>query len=278
MYQETADISPDSNDPLFADLHNHVVPGVDDGSRSLDESHRSLRAFRDEGIRTLIATPHLYLQFLDGPRELAGRLEQLRRAYDQLADSIRGADSMPSLYYGQEICAHGPDSARRVVDEPGVGLGNTPFMLIEFGFELEGDPEAVIQTVREAGREIVVAHPERYRFPAGDDPIARMRGWRDAGAYLQVNLGSLYDRESAYGGDAERLGWELLDEGLAHIVSSDHHCDSRPQILHRTIHRAIQQRGGLMQADLLLAENPRRIIEGLAPLEVPGLCGAAGGR
>lgn len=258
-------------DLSYTDLHNHVIPGVDDGSDSLAESLEALREFRSEHVHRVVATPHLYLQFLDGRRELSNQMRFLREAFDELVASLPGAGEMPGLWFGQEVCAVDGASVRRVVDDAEVSLAGGPFMLVEFGFELPGDPDAVIRTVREAGREIVVAHPERYRYAAGVDPLEVMRRWVDAGAYLQVNLGSLQEGEGRYGSGVARLGWQMIGEGLAHLLSSDHHCRSRPQILHREIHRILVQRGGAAQAALLLSENPRRILEGRTPRDVQAL-------
>ena len=260
----------------IADLHNHVIPGVDDGSRSMEESLESLRHFREEGVGRLALTPHLYLQHLDAPGELKHRMQELRDAFRWLEERAAAAGPVPELRFAQEICAYDGRYMSLVVDDPEIGIGGTDFMLVEFGFHLEGDPEEVIDTVHAAGRRIVVAHPERYIHPAGDDPLATMRRWRDAGAILQINLGSLYDGGSAYGRHAAELGWSMLDEGLAHLLSSDHHCRSRPQIVHRAVHAMIAERGGVAQADLLLRTNPNRILDGLAPLPVEGLCRAAG--
>lgn len=261
----------------FADLHNHVIPAVDDGSRSMEESIESLQQFADEGVRRLAATPHLYLQYLDAPGELASRMEQLRDGYERLVAAAAAAGVETEIRFAQEVCAHDGRYVSQVVDDPEVGIGGTDFMLVEFGFHLEGDPDEVIETVQAAGRRIVVAHPERYYFPPGDDPLETMRRWRDAGAFLQLNLGSLYDGGSAYGSDAEGLAWRMLDEGLAHLLSSDHHCRSRPQVVHRAVHALIEERGAKGQADRLLRENPNRILDGRAPLPVEGLCGAAEG-
>lgn len=259
----------------YADLHNHVIPGVDDGSRSMEESIESLQQFAEEGVRRVAATPHLYLQFLDAPGELRGRMRQLREAYARLADAAAAVGVGTELHFAQEVCAHDGRYVSRVVDDREVGIGGTDFMLVEFGFHLEGDPDEVIETVHAAGRRIVVAHPERYYYPPEDDPLETIRRWHDAGALLQINLGSLHDGGSAYGSEAEVLGWRMLDEGLAHLLSSDHHCRSRPQILHSKVHAMIAERGGRAQADRLLRENPNRILDGLAPLPVEGLCGAA---
>lgn len=255
----------------FADLHNHVIPGVDDGSRSVEESVEALDEFAQGGVHYLIATPHLYLQLLDRDEALAQRLDQLEDAFQEMAGAIPSGAAVPELRFGQEVYAQDGATIRRVVEDPRVGLGGTDFMLVEFGFHLRGDPEEVIAAVQATGRKIIIAHPERYLFPNDIDPMATMRRWRDAGALLQVNLGSLDEAESAYGSEAERLGWQLIEEGLVHLVSSDHHCRSRPQILHREIHAAISGRGGEEQADLLLRENPRRVFQGDDPLPVPGL-------
>lgn len=255
----------------FADLHNHVVPGVDDGCVSLLDAVQSMRAFHKEGVGLVIATPHLSLPQLDGQLALRRRLVEIREAGEWLKERCARRHGMPELRLGQEIWAPDADSIGRVVDCTGAGLAGTRFLLVEFGFELGADPIEVIRAVRAAGREIVIAHPERYRYPAGADPLDTVRRWKDAGAFLQVNLGSVLGRYGAHNAGAEPLAWRLLETGLIHLLASDHHGANRPHILHTKVFARLAERGGTAVAELLLAENPRRIAQDQLPYEVEAL-------
>lgn len=257
--------------PCFADLHNHTVPGVDDGSRSLGETLAAMRAFAGQGVTGVTVTPHLLLPELAGQAALMRRLDELRSSFDRMQSCWLMHRSPPQLFFGQEVWAADAASVQRVAANPDVGLAGTRFMLIEFGFDLRQDPLPVIETVRAAGREILIAHPERYRFPtlrAGRDAICR---WRDAGAFLQVNLGSLVDWYGPENEMAARLSWQLIEDGLVHVLASDHHCENRPQIIHRSVFELLERRGAAGVARRLLSENPWRILADTTPLEASTL-------
>ncbi|MBV9772593.1 MAG: hypothetical protein JO040_01500 [Gemmatimonadetes bacterium] len=255
----------------FVDLHNHVVPGVDGGSPSLVETIRSLRAFRSEGVGVVAVTPHLDPARHAGTWALRRRLDELQASYEMVCDAAAGRLHMPALTFSQEVHARDADAVRRVVEDPRVGVGGGRFVLVEFDAELAGEPLKTIRTVRAAGREILVAHPERYHFPWSPDPLDTLRRWVDAGAWLQVSLGSLTDGGGPYGEGAERLAWSLLGEGMVHALASDHLGGARPQILHRAVARRLAAHGGGAQALQLLAGNPRRIVGDRLPEPVPPL-------
>ena len=75
--------------PLLTDLHSHLVPGVDDGSASVEESLSSLAGLRAEGVGALVTTPHLLLPRLATDAALVRELALHRRAFDELADAAR---------------------------------------------------------------------------------------------------------------------------------------------------------------------------------------------
>ena len=70
--------------PLFTDLHSHLVPAVDDGSGSAEESRKSLARLRREGVGTVVTTPHLLLPHLTSDAALDRELERQRAAFDRL--------------------------------------------------------------------------------------------------------------------------------------------------------------------------------------------------
>jgi protein-tyrosine phosphatase len=213
--------------PAFLDVHSHLVPAVDDGVESVDEALASLAALRDEGVRALVTTPHLLVPRLTTDAALERELELHRESFEELSDAASERADLPVLGLGQEIWAPDAASLRRVARRTDVGLAGTRWLLVEFGFDLQGTHEDVLRAASAEGRKVVIAHPERYHYFDGIDPVAQMRRWRDLGALLQVNAGSFTGHYEGYSPGSLRLAWEMVAYGLVDLVSTDHHGVSR---------------------------------------------------
>ena len=244
----------------FTDLHSHLVPGVDDGSASVEESLECLAALRAEGVAALVTTPHLLLPRLPSNADITRELGVHRRAFEELAGAAFERVDLPSIGLGQEIWA--PDAAqiRRLVRRSDVGLGRGHYLLVEFGFELQGTHEDVIREVIAAGRGIVVAHPERYRYLPGIPPLDQMRRWRDLGALLQINAGSFNGHYRNQNPGAESLAWAMVRDRLVDLVSTDHHGIRRVGVSLREAFRALADRGERELAEQVLARAPSQVV------------------
>jgi protein-tyrosine phosphatase len=240
----------------FTDLHSHLVPAVDDGSASADESRVSLQRLRGEGVGTLVTTPHLLLPHLAGPAAIDRELARQRTAFECLLERLDGTADLPALGLGQEIWA--PDAAllRGVAGRSDVGLAGSRWLLVEFGFDLQGTHDGVVREATAAGRGIVVAHPERYRYLPGTEPLDQMRRWRDLGALLQVNAGSFTGHYRSSSPDSERLAWAMVREGLVDLVATDHHGARRAGTSPREAFEALAARGEQELAERALARTP----------------------
>lgn len=220
-----------------------------------------LSAFRREGTGTAVLTPHLLVPQLPG-QELRSQLWRLRLAYDALAERLADAIGLPAIQLGQEVLAPTGADAARVAHRHDVGLGSSSAVLVELGFGPGHDAPAVIDAFRAAGRTPVFAHVERYYFH--DEPLDELARWRDLGAVLQVNAGSLI---GYYGEPVSELGWQVLRAGLGHLVASDNHGESRPHRLSR-VRPLLEGELGADAACRLLAENPGRVLAEEAVLSV----------
>jgi protein-tyrosine phosphatase len=245
--------------PLFTDLHSHLVPGVDDGSASVEESLGSLAALRAEGVGALVTTPHLLLPRLATEGELTRELGVHRAAFDRLADAVRGRDDLPAIGLGQEIWAPDVSQIRRVVRRTDVGYNRGLYLLVEFGFDLQGTHEDVVRETVAAGRGIVVAHPERYRYLPGVEPLDQMRRWRGLGALMQVNAGSLNGYYAHSNPGAEGLAWAMVEHGLVDLVSTDHHGIRRAGVSLLEAFEALAARGERELAERVLARAPDQV-------------------
>ena len=253
----------------IVDLHSHLVPGVDDGTRTVVESIQALAGLYREGVRTIVTTPHLLVPYLDSGAAIQRELDLHRQAFDQLAEACAGRTDLPSLRLGQEILAPDAATARRVASRTDVGLPGK-FLLVEFGFELQGNHNDVIRSVLDAGRQIVIAHPERYHYLPGHDPLEVMRTWQELGALLQVNVGSLTGHYRGSSPKSERLAWEMVGSGLVDVLATDHHGPRRSGVSPREALDTLIARGERALAHRAMADIPGRILrDDLVPSSLP---------
>lgn len=248
----------------LTDLHSHLVPGVDDGARTLDDAMEGLGRLWDAGVRTVVTTPHLDGSVTRSPGQLEVRLEEIGLAWKTL--QAKAGEVLPSLTLlrGQEIMLDIPDP---VLADPRVRLAETPYVLVEWP-RLQVPPATgpVLARLGEMGVKIVLAHPERYH---GLDAAMALPGeWRRMGALLQVNYGSLMGR---YGDGPRKKAFTLLERGWVDLFSTDFH--GRPHLLIyiREAADLLEEMGGLQQFDLLSRVNPTRLLEGNELLPVPPL-------
>lgn len=235
------------------DIHCHILPHVDDGSSSMDESLEMARMASLSGVTDIVATPH----FAGEPEQIGKIREKLRL----LEQRLRQEQIPVQLHPGAEIlCLPGlPELAARH-QLPTLGQGE--YVLVEFYFdESYAYMDGMLTDIASAGYQIVIAHPERYAV-IQRDPLL-LRRWVRQGYLLQLNKGSVLGK---FGPRAERAANDILAMGLAHLIASDAHgCHSRtPHMgaLEQWVRECCDQR----YAKILLEENPRRVLQGKGPV------------
>jgi protein-tyrosine phosphatase len=239
------------------DLHTHVLPGLDDGPRDLDDALDLARAAVTLGTRRVVATPHIDSRFGVEPEELPAAVAALNAAYAEHGIDLEAVT-------GGEIAT---SRVRDLTDEQleGLGLGGGPYLLIESPHTpaaVVTDIEAVIFDLQVRGHQILIAHPERSPvFQAQPD---RLRRLVDGGALCSITAGSMKGR---FGQTVRRFTVMLLREGLVHNVASDAHDDVRrpPGLLTGFETMESDVPGVAAQAEWLTEEMPAAILSG-APL------------
>jgi len=244
----------------FVDLHNHLIPAVDDGARTLAEAIECLRSLSEDGVGTVVATPHLLLPQLASVTAVERELSRHRRAFDALRTLVEREPGLPDLGLGQEIWASSAELIAPVLGCDGLGLAGTPYLLVEFGFDLQGTHTDVIDQVLQGGRKIVIAHAERYRFPERLDPLETAAAWREAGALLQVNTGSFTGYYRTANPQAQALAWDLLEANLVDLIATDHHGSRRSRGSPREAYEALAAAGHAAQAERLLSTTPAGLL------------------
>lgn len=194
------------------DIHMHVIPDVDDGSDSIEESLCMLETAGNSGVSAVIATPHSSA-FDFFPEKVHRQLERLRRAVEEKGIGIQ-------LYQGAEILCHRSDMDPIVsLLKDGIypTLNGTEYVLAEF-FDHVSSKDLVycLQRLRAGGWRPVIAHAERYRnLKPGE-----LRALHEEGILIQINLYSVAeDLDSRI---VERANF-LLQNRLADFAGSDGH-------------------------------------------------------
>lgn len=236
------------------DLHCHLLPDVDDGSRSVEQSVGVLARFAEEGVTGVILTPHLKASEIarstDGaPAWRAAAFEALRAA----------APAVPRLHLGFEILLDEPLAAA-AVSSRGFSLAGSRYHLVEFhGTVVASFAATILSQIVEAGGIPVVAHPERYQACSPKTVSA----WRAVGARIQVDATTL-TRPSARGQRAR----DLLEAGLADVLAADNHGDHRSLA---TAARYLSRRSAATPLAQLTLENPTAVVEDRPMSDVGGV-------
>jgi protein-tyrosine phosphatase len=240
------------------DLHLHLLPGVDDGARTLDDSLAHARRLVAHGVREATVTPHIgHPWFPVDPGALPELLDELKAALV--------AERIPLILHpgGEVYCravsglsdadlaavAHGPTIARWVLLE-------VPFPGIDAAFV------DAIGELRDRGFGVLVGHPERAEGFLSDG-LARLRPALAAGALLQVNADSLMGLQ---GPEPQRGAEHLVRSGLAYVLASDGHPGTREQTLADGAEAARRAGASAVQAWRLTEANPRfLLVHGIPP-------------
>jgi len=234
----------------MVDIHNHVLPQVDDGADSIQTSLEMLRRGVEEGIEAAVLTPHLKPE--DGPE----KEEMHRERFAQLREAVAQAGLPIQVHLGAEVAFRfGLAEAARW---PSVALAESRYVLVDLppGPMSPGLEQGLFE-LRTAGFKPILGHPERHRHLAGSEhQLARLR---EQELLFQIDAGSLIGRFGQRTQEAARM---LVERGWAEFVASDgHNLDRRPFSLEKA--RAwVEQRLGAGEARLLFCENPGRIVRG----------------
>jgi protein-tyrosine phosphatase len=235
------------------DLHCHLLPGVDDGSRSVDQSLRVLQAMAAHGVTDVCLTPHL-----EASRGETG----IPEAYDRAFDTLRPlAPKQVRLHRGVELMLDRP-LPPAAAQNRALTLGGSRYLLVEFTrLVAPNSAYNALAHVASLGLIPVLAHPERY---ACCTPAIAGR-WKETGALMQVDANTLFAPRSR--GERAR---QLLAAGLADLLAADNHGDDRSV---SAPYVSLCEHDGETQADLLLRRNPGSILadeltEAVPPLEI----------
>lgn len=191
----------------FTDCHCHILPGVDDGVRTMDESLAILKCYEDLGIREVWLTPHVMEDVPNTTSGLQSRYEELSEKYQGKIRLHLAAEYMMDSLFEQRLMAG---------DLLTLGNGGGHVLVETSYFNPPTRMTEVLKDIKSAGLFPVLAHPERYMYMDMDDYAALS----DSGVRLQLNLPSLAGN---YGPDVQKKAFMLLKKGYYDIAGTDLH-------------------------------------------------------
>ena len=195
------------------DMHSHLIPGVDDGSQSLEESMTLIKALYSLGFRKLITTPHVMHDFYrNSAVTILDGLEQLREAV-KLQPELNGLVLEASAEYYVD------EGLREKIEKKEILTFGKNFLLFEISYINAPDNlDDIIFTMQTNGYQPVMAHPERYPF--WYDNFEKFTRLKDKGVLFQVNSNSL---TGYYSPNARRFAERLIDNNMVEFIGSDTH-------------------------------------------------------
>lgn len=243
---------------MFTDIHSHILPGIDDGARDWNESLTMLQQARDEGISTVVATPHygLYNQLFDiaKARILTMELNKKVAYYNIDVKVLLGNE----LYYV-------PGIVDGIINGTAATIADTSYVLIEFSEGVLPDTvENAVQEFTSLGYKPILAHVERYS-ELYDKKLETINYLRDQGAYFQINARSIVGRKNSglFSKKDDRVirTNQLLKADKVDFVATDaHNTSGRAPFLTDAINK-LNNLVGKETADRILYTNPQLLLE-----------------
>jgi protein-tyrosine phosphatase len=238
------------------DIHAHIIPDVDDGAESMEDSIAMLRKSAASGVNTIVATPHLlpgsYMISTDRQNEILLELKNLVVELNIPIEILPGRE----CYLTPEIFEFEKDLHKLTINSAG------KYILVELPFH--DTPDYVYQIIFDfqmKGITPIIAHPERYHDVIYNPNFVRTFIEKDC--LIQVNIGSVLGK---YGSEVKKTSQILLENRMAHIIASDMHTSHSTPLGSGS--DAISEIVGNEESRNLLYRRPKALIEGRA-LAIP---------
>jgi len=239
----------------MVDLHCHILPGLDDGPATMEESMAMAESAMADGITHVVATPHSNSQYhfdFAHVRELRDELQ------GKIGDNLKIAT-------GCDFHLNPENLGFLRKDAPHYCINQRDYLLLEFNeFSIPPSMDQTLHSIQLAGVQPVITHPERNGILRSRPE--RLKKWVRQGCFAQVTGGALTGGFGA-GSQQDALRW--IGEGLVHFVASDAHNTRTRQLRLQPAYNVVVDRFGEEKARALFQDNPLAAFEGRQLPHVP---------
>ena len=197
---------------LMVDFHNHVLPGMDDGSPSIEESLKMLNAWVDLGYSKVITTPHVIASMYPNTKEqILGQMYHLREVIEE--------NNIPLELEASAEYQIDFEFLDKLESGEVIPFGQQNYLLLELPWQKPAYSIAdILFKVSLAGYEPILTHPERYVYLSAD--FKKYEKLKDRGLLFQLNMNSL---TGLYGRAVQKVAEKLIKNGMVEFVGSDAH-------------------------------------------------------
>lgn len=244
---------------LLIDIHSHILPGLDDGAQTMDDSVAMARAAYKDGIRTIVATPH------DQNGAYENTREEILQAVQDLNKELQERDLPIMIIPGQETRIHG-DMVDDITKGRLLPLNETSgYVFVELPSDhVPRYTSQLLFDLQVAGYKPVIVHPERNReLIQHPDQLYR---FVKNGAYTQVTAASVAGK---FGKKIANFTFDMIEANLTHFVASDAHNTTSRAFYMTKAYDAIEKEFG-QDVSYLFMDNAELLLEGqVAAMDMP---------
>jgi protein-tyrosine phosphatase len=233
----------------MVDIHCHILPGLDDGSDSVETSLKMAEAAVADGVTHVIATPHASSEYDFNPELIRSRRDEIQSHLGDRLIILTGCDFHLNFENLRTLRA---DPKRFTLNQGG-------YLLVEFAnFAIPASMDQTLHELKLIGLHPIITHPERN--PLIRSQWDRLWGWMHQGCYVQLTAQSI---TGGFGRRAQQAADLLLEANAVHFIASDaHNITTRPLVL-KPVYDSLAKSEGEERARALLVENPRAVVENL---------------
>lgn len=198
----------------LVDIHNHILPGIDDGAPTVEDSLNLIRRFQNIGISDLICTPHIMNDYYPNtPATITAALEKVQSAL-ALTNDLRGIKVRAAAEYMMD------QHFLELLESGNILTLKNRYILVEMSyFQAPINLKEILFQLQTRGFKPVLAHPERYTYYHSKD-LRKFEDLKNRGCLFQVNALSL---STHYGSSIQKTAFQLLDAGMIDFIGSDAH-------------------------------------------------------
>ena len=245
----------------MVDLHCHILPGIDDGSKDIEETLEMARIAVSEGVHHIICTPH-YIQYSDYYNK-----KQVEALVDEMNERLNEEGISLTLSAGHEVYMT-PDLPKLVQEGEVSTLNNTQYLLVEFPMnDIPLYAEDVFYELRLMGLTPILAHPERYPMII-ENPNLLLK-FLNLGVLCQANVGSI---RGFFGERVKETVFKLIEHRMIHFIATDAHTPRNRSPKVQKALEAVTKLDATLAQELFI-ENPLKVyqnelIELKQPIEI----------
>ncbi|NOZ07741.1 MAG: hypothetical protein GXO91_02550 [FCB group bacterium] len=234
------------------DFHNHLIPHVDDGAKSMEVAAEMMAAAVEQGVTEIIATPHRQHPKFE---MLRVSNDDILAAYNDLQDYIKTHEIPLRVHLGAEV--YFQSNLLALIHHPFALLGSSRYILVEFSTSfLPLSYKAIFEQLMDLGVTPIIAHPERYSPIYSDFSI--LKKIYNSGILIQLDAGSLL---GTLGRRSEKIARKILTGGYAHFIGSDAHNTTKRNFCLQPAYEVARKLIG-SDAEILVTHNPSALIYG----------------